>query len=127
MIICATISADDASPSMSCTVQNRLGATCPAMDVSAACSGFVYALDTAAGYLRKRKKVKKLLIIGGEKPEPHARLDRPQYMRHFCRRRGRDGAWGKVITIWRQSFMPRAATRSSRFPNYKGLFAVQRD
>ena len=66
MIICATISADDTSPSMACMVQNMLGATCPAMDVSAACSGFVYALDTAAGYFA-RKKVKKLLVIGAER------------------------------------------------------------
>ena len=66
MIICATISADDASPSMSCAVQNALGATCPAMDVSAACSGFVYALDTAAGFFA-RGRVKKVLVIGGEK------------------------------------------------------------
>ncbi len=66
MIICATISTDDASPSMACSVQNLLGATCPAMDVSAACSGFVYALDTAAGFFA-RGKVKKMLVIGGEK------------------------------------------------------------
>ncbi len=66
MIICATISADDASPSMACAIQNMLGATCPAMDVSAACSGFVYALDTAAGFFA-RKKVKKLLVIGAER------------------------------------------------------------
>ncbi len=66
MIICATISADDASPSMACAVQNMLGAACPSMDVSAACSGFIYALDTAAGYFA-RKKVKKVLVIGAER------------------------------------------------------------
>ena len=66
MIICATISADDTSPSMACSVQNALGATCPAMDVSAACSGFVYALDTAAGFYA-RGKVKKVLLIGAER------------------------------------------------------------
>jgi 3-oxoacyl-[acyl-carrier-protein] synthase-3 len=66
MIICATVSADDASPSMSCAVQNLLGATCPAMDVSAACSGFIYALDTAAGYFA-RGRVKKVLVVGAER------------------------------------------------------------
>ncbi len=66
MILCATISADDASPSLACAVQNALGATCPAMDVSAACSGFVYALDVAAGYF-ERKKVKKVLVLGAER------------------------------------------------------------
>ena len=66
MIICATVSADDASPSLSCMTQNLLGATCPAMDVNGACSGFPYALDTAAGFFA-RKKVKKMLVIGGER------------------------------------------------------------
>ncbi len=66
MIICATISADDASPSLACSIQNMLGATCPAMDVSAACSGFVYLLDTAAGFFA-RKKVKKMLVVGAER------------------------------------------------------------
>jgi 3-oxoacyl-[acyl-carrier-protein] synthase-3 len=66
MIICATVSADDASPSLACMTQNLLGATCPAMDVNGACSGFPYALDTAAGFFA-RKKVKKLLVIGAER------------------------------------------------------------
>jgi len=66
MIICATVSGDDASPSMACTVQSMLGAACPAMDVGAACSGFIYMLDTAAGFFA-RKKVKKMLVVGGER------------------------------------------------------------
>jgi 3-oxoacyl-[acyl-carrier-protein] synthase-3 len=66
MIICATISSDDASPSMACMLQNMLGATCPALDTNAACSGFIYALDTAAGFFA-RKKVRKMLVIGAEK------------------------------------------------------------
>lgn len=66
MIICATVSPDDASPSMACMLQNMLGATCPAYDVNAACSGFIYALDTAAGFFA-RQKVKKVLVIGGER------------------------------------------------------------
>jgi 3-oxoacyl-[acyl-carrier-protein] synthase-3 len=66
LIICATVSPDDASPSMACMLQNMLGATCPALDVNAACSGFIYALDTAAGFFA-RKKVKKMLVIGGER------------------------------------------------------------
>jgi 3-oxoacyl-[acyl-carrier-protein] synthase III len=66
MILCATISGDDASPSMACWMQNMLGATCPALDVNAACSGFIYALDTAAGYFA-RKKVRKMLVIGAER------------------------------------------------------------
>lgn len=66
MILCSTVSGDDSSPSMSCTVQNKLGATCPAMDVNAACSAFIYMLETAAGFFA-RGKVKKMLVIGGER------------------------------------------------------------
>ncbi len=66
MIICATVSGEDVSPSVSCIVQERLGVTCPAMDINAACSAFIYMLETAAGYFA-RKKVKKVLIIGAER------------------------------------------------------------
>jgi 3-oxoacyl-[acyl-carrier-protein] synthase-3 len=66
MILCATVSADNASPSLACMTQNLLGATCPALDVNGACSGFIYALDTAAGFFA-RKKVKKMLVVGGER------------------------------------------------------------
>jgi 3-oxoacyl-[acyl-carrier-protein] synthase-3 len=66
LIVCATISEDCASPSMACLVQNMLGARCPAFDVSAACSGFIYALDTAAGFFA-RKAVRRVLVIGAER------------------------------------------------------------
>ena len=41
LIICATISADYATPSLACVLQMRLGARCPAFDVNAACSGLL--------------------------------------------------------------------------------------
>ncbi len=66
MIICATVSGEDVSPAVSCSVQEKLGATCPAMDINAACSAFIYMLETAAGYFA-RKKVKKVLVIGAER------------------------------------------------------------
>lgn len=66
MILCATISADNASPSMACMVQELLGATCPAMDINAACSAFIYMLDTAAGFFA-RGRVKKMLVVGAER------------------------------------------------------------
>jgi 3-oxoacyl-[acyl-carrier-protein] synthase-3 len=66
MIICATVSGEDTCPSVACMVQSKLGATCPAMDINAACSAFIYMLDTAAGFFA-RKKVKKMLVIGTER------------------------------------------------------------
>ena len=51
--ICATLSAPDATPSVACQVQAALGLpeTCPALDVNAACSGFLYGTAVARGLL----------------------------------------------------------------------------
>lgn len=48
-LVVATVSPDHSSPSTACIVQHGLGlAPVPSMDVSAACSGFLYGLDLAA-------------------------------------------------------------------------------
>ncbi len=65
LIICSTIRGDYMTPSLACIVQQRIGATCPAFDLNAACSGFVYSLDVAAGFF-SRGTVKKVLIISAE-------------------------------------------------------------
>lgn len=66
LILASTVSGDDASPSVACMVQNRIGASCMAYDINAACSAFLFLLETAAGYFA-RGKVKKALVIGAEK------------------------------------------------------------
>lgn len=66
MIICATVGGEDAVPSVACMVQKMFGLSCPAMDINAACSGFIYLLDTAAGFFA-RGRVKKMLVIGVER------------------------------------------------------------
>lgn len=66
LILVATLSAERATPSMSCIVQDKIGAvnaTC--FDINAACSGFVYALQTADAYI-KAGLVKTVLVIGSE-------------------------------------------------------------
>ncbi len=52
-IVVATISGRYATPSVACMVQHALGLreNIPVLDVNAACSGFVYALETARGLL----------------------------------------------------------------------------
>lgn len=65
LILCATATTDYLLPSMACLVQERIGAQCAAFDINAACSGFLYALDIAAGYYA-RKNVKHVLVIGAE-------------------------------------------------------------
>lgn len=64
-IICSTIRGDYFTPSLACCVQERLGAHCPALDVNAACTGFLYALDVADGFF-VRKRAKKILIVSCE-------------------------------------------------------------
>lgn len=62
LIVAATISADAASPSLACMIENRIGADCMSFDVSAACAGFLFALETAIGYI-ERKRAKKVLVV----------------------------------------------------------------
>lgn len=64
-IICTTIRGDYFTPSLACCIQERIGARCPAFDMNAACTGFLYALDTADGFF-VRKRVKKLLVVSCE-------------------------------------------------------------
>lgn len=66
LILVATISGESISPSMSCMVQKELGLTCMTMDVNAACSAFIFMLETAAGFFA-RGKAKKVLAIGAER------------------------------------------------------------
>lgn len=65
LIICATIRGDYLTPSQACLIQEGIGALCPAFDVNAACSGFLYALDIADGYFSSGK-VNKVLIVAYE-------------------------------------------------------------
>ena len=66
LIIVATITPDKFTPSTACLVQNELDAkNAFAFDLSAGCTGFIYALSVAEGFMAS-KKVKKALIIGAE-------------------------------------------------------------
>ncbi len=65
LIICSTVNGDFVFPSLACCVSEKLGLTCPAFDVNAACSGFIYALDVADGYI-STGKAKNILLICGE-------------------------------------------------------------
>lgn len=66
LIIVGTITGDFPWPSTACLVQDKLGAVnAAAWDVSAACSGFVYALTSATQYLQSGS-AKRALVIGAE-------------------------------------------------------------
>ncbi|MBQ8642064.1 MAG: ketoacyl-ACP synthase III [Clostridia bacterium] len=66
LIVVATITPDAVCPTAAGTVQQNLGAVCPAFDISSACSGFLFALETADGFFAAGK-VKKALVIGAER------------------------------------------------------------
>lgn len=66
LIVMGTITGDYPWPATACIVQNNLGAkNAYAYDISAACSGFVYALSSAADFLEAGRG-KKALVIGSE-------------------------------------------------------------
>ncbi|KQY95587.1 MULTISPECIES: beta-ketoacyl-ACP synthase III [unclassified Brevundimonas] len=66
LIIVATTTPDMTFPSVASIVQRKIGApTCIAFDVQAVCSGFVYALSVADGFVA-RGLAKCALVIGAE-------------------------------------------------------------
>lgn len=67
LILVATVTPDTPFPSVACRLQDRLGAQyAAAMDVSAACSGFMYALITGKQFV-ETNVYKHVLVIGVEK------------------------------------------------------------
>jgi 3-oxoacyl-[acyl-carrier-protein] synthase-3 len=66
LIIVATSTPDMVFPSTACIVQHKLGAAgCPAFDLQAVCSGFVYALAVADSMIRTGA-ASRALVIGSE-------------------------------------------------------------
>lgn len=66
LILCATVTPDQILPSTGCLIQAQLGAdNAAAMDIVAACSGFVYGLALADTMIRT-EQIKYALVIGAE-------------------------------------------------------------
>jgi 3-oxoacyl-[acyl-carrier-protein] synthase III len=67
MIVVATVTPDQPFPSIACMIQAKLGAKkAAAMDVSAACSGFMYGIVTAKQFIESGS-YKYVLVVGVEK------------------------------------------------------------
>lgn len=67
VIIVATITPDMFFPSTACLIQERIGAkNAWGFDLSAACSGFLFALQTAASFIESGT-YKKILVVGADK------------------------------------------------------------
>jgi 3-oxoacyl-[acyl-carrier-protein] synthase-3 len=68
LLVVATLTPDYPMPSTACIVQHKLGVPSSAacFDLNAACSGFIYALDTACAMLASGR-YHRALVIGSEK------------------------------------------------------------
>ena len=66
-IICSNVVNEYITPGLSCIVQGAIGARCACVDVNAACSGFIYALDMADDRI-KSGKAQNILVIAAEEP-----------------------------------------------------------
>ena len=64
-IICSNTINEYVVPSMASIVGGHIGAQCPAFDVNAACTGFLYSMDIAEGLLNSGK-AEHILIISAE-------------------------------------------------------------
>jgi 3-oxoacyl-[acyl-carrier-protein] synthase-3 len=66
-IIVATVTPDMFFPSTSCLIQNKVGASKAfCIDLSAACSGFIFALVTGAQFI-ENGRYKKIVVVGADK------------------------------------------------------------
>ncbi len=93
LIIVATVSPDMFFPSTGCVVQNKLGATnAAAIDLNAACSGYIYSLVIANNFLALNS-YKNILIIGSEKLSAFVNWEDRSTCVIFA-----DGAGASVIT-----------------------------
>ncbi|PGV48011.1 beta-ketoacyl-ACP synthase III [Bacillus sp. AFS037270] len=67
LILVATVTPDSPFPSVACRIQERLGATkAAAMDISAACAGFMYGIITGKQFIESQA-YKYVLVVGVEK------------------------------------------------------------
>jgi 3-oxoacyl-[acyl-carrier-protein] synthase-3 len=64
-IICSTACGEMTFPATACLIQEKLGATCPSLDVNAGCTGFLYALQMADALLASGK-AKRVLVVCAE-------------------------------------------------------------
>ncbi|MEX2275157.1 MAG: beta-ketoacyl-ACP synthase III [Actinomycetota bacterium] len=65
LIVCATLSPDTPFPSTAVWTQRKLGVSCPAFDVNAACAGFSYAMSTGVAFVESGA-AETVLILGAE-------------------------------------------------------------
>lgn len=67
LVITTTVTSDFLTPSMASVIQGKIGAVnAAAFDLNAACTGFIYALDTARRFLYTDDDIKYVLVVATE-------------------------------------------------------------
>ena len=66
-IICSNVVNEYVTPSLASLVHEAIDASCPSVDINAACTGFIYALQMAEAY-QKAGMAKSILIVCAEEP-----------------------------------------------------------
>lgn len=66
-IICSNVVNEYVTPSLSCLIHDGIDAKCPCVDINAACSGFLYALQIAESF-QKAGVAKNILVVCAEEP-----------------------------------------------------------
>lgn len=66
-IICSNVGNQYITPSLSCIIQSKLGINCPCVDINAACSGFIYAMQMAEAMI-SQNMMETVLIVCAEEP-----------------------------------------------------------
>jgi 3-oxoacyl-(acyl-carrier-protein) synthase III len=66
LLVVATSTPDCSQPATACLVQAQLGARCPAFDINAVCTGFIYAVALAAATLGGAPHLRYALVIGAD-------------------------------------------------------------
>ena len=105
-IICSNVVNEYVTPALSCIIQGMIGATCPTVDINAACAGFLFAMDMAEDKLQC-KKAKNILIVCAEEPSRMVSWQN----RSTCVLFG-DGAGAAVVTAGDELMAPRLSTPS---------------
>lgn len=105
-IICSNVVNEYITPGLSCIIQGAIGAKCACVDVNAACSGFIYALDMADDRIRAGK-AKHILVVAAE--EPTRMVDWTD--RSLCVLFG-DGAGAVVVSYGEGMIASRLTTQS---------------
>ena len=66
-IICSNVVFEYVTPSVASIVEGKIGASCPCVDLNAACSGFIYAIDFAEALLQTGRATN-ILVMAAEEP-----------------------------------------------------------